>query len=627
MEQATPSTDVNRLGEQHLERLGDYRLIREVGRGGMGIVYEAEQEALGRHVALKILPRPSTSDVRSLARFRREARSAARLHHTNIVPVFDVGERDGVHYYAMQFIQGQSLGDVIAELRRLRMTPVAPGNQGENLHRAGDLTESLASRLASGTFSIHEQPPAPPSPISNGSETSALADQSSFSTRSDFHFYRSAARIALQVADALEYAHGQRILHRDIKPANLLLDAHGFAWVTDFGLAKDDGDVLTATGDVVGTLQYLVPERFNGVSDVRGDVYSLGLTLYELLTLRPAFAESDRVRLVQQIVRQEPIAPRKIDPHLPRDLETIVLSASAKEPGRRYTTAGAMAEDLRRFLADRPIQARRSSQWEHAWRWCRRNPGWASTAAIVLGLLLTIAVGGSILSVYLQKALDDAQLADRDKTDKLWQSHLNRARALRSSGRVGQRFEALEAIRAAARIRVTDELRNEAVAALVLPDVQFESEWEGYPLDTMYLVQDAKIEHYARLNKAGELTVCRRTDGGEEVLARFPKIGEPPFQGLWMSPKGAYLAYGLNSHEINTPGTLHVLRLDGCKLTEIRREPIDLNRDALAFHPDGRHLAVGAAGGTIQLFDLETNNCATANDDRRGYLYAGVQSR
>ena len=617
MEQADPATDTDRppapAAPFHLERLGDYRLIREVGRGGMGIVYEAEQEALGRHVALKILPLPTTKDVRSLARFRREARSAARLHHTNIVPVFDVGEREGVHYYAMQFIQGQGLDEVIAELRRLRQ-PKVPGSAGQPTGPASELIFSLAESVVSGYFRANgttagPAPPAGPSPgtVPNGSKTSVLTDRSDFSTRSDFHFYRSAARIALQVSEALAYAHGQRVLHRDIKPSNLLLDAHGCAWVTDFGLAKEEGDSLTGTGDVVGTLRYLAPERLNGVSDARSDIYSLGLTLYELLTLRTAFAETDRVRLVQQITRHEPAAPRKLEPHLPRDLETIVLTAIAKEPGRRYATAADMADDLRRFLADRPIHARRTSQWEHAWRWCRRNPGWAGTAAAVLGLLLVIAVGGTLLSLHLRQALSDVQAADRDKTEKLWQSHLDRARALRSSGRVGQRFEALEAIREAARIQVTDELRDEAVAALVLPDVKVESEWDGCPPDTMSLVSDANFERYARINKLGEVTVCRRGPNGEEVLARVPAIGVSRYWGMWMSPDGRYLAYGHSSPSEGVAGSLRILRLDGPVPTVLPYEPANVHLQSVAFHPDGRHLAVGDTGGTISVYDLETS--------------------
>ena len=190
-------------------------------------------------------------------------------------------------------------------------------------------------------------------------------DRSGLSDQPEARYVRSVARIGAHVAEALEYAHQQGILHRDIKPANLLLDAQGQVWITDFGLAKaQDSDELTRTGDVVGTLKYMAPERFKGWSDPRSDVYALGATLYELLTLRPAFEESDRIKLIEQVLHQSPPPLRQLDRRIPRDLETIVLKAMAREPGERYPTAGQLAEDLRRFAAGRPILARRSSTVE-----------------------------------------------------------------------------------------------------------------------------------------------------------------------------------------------------------------------------------------------------------------------
>lgn len=388
-----------------LQRLGDYRILREVGRGGMGIVYAADHEALGRQVALKVLLPTSAGDSRCLLRFRREARAAARLHHTNIVPVFDIGQREGWHYYAMQLIHGQGLDAVIAELRRLRGSPA----EGTGSPTSGAAI-GLAGSVLAGQF-CGEEPAAGPAPASRpcaagapgpsptssigregdgGGPSSAPHDDSGFSSRSDLSFYRSVARLGLQVAGALAYAHGQRVLHRDIKPSNLLLDTSGTVWVTDFGLAKEQGEDLTRTGDVVGTLRYLAPERLSGTSDARSDLYSLGLTLYELLTLRPAFRQPDRARLVHAIAHEEPPPPRQLDPHMPRDLETIVLKAITKEPAGRYPTAEALEEDLRRFLTDRPIHARRSTVWERTWRWCRRNP---ALAGLMAALTLTFLAG------------------------------------------------------------------------------------------------------------------------------------------------------------------------------------------------------------------------------------------
>lgn len=376
--------DPARLTDEQVPReLGEYRLVREVGRGGMGVVYEAWQESLGRHVALKVLPFNNLARPEHLERFRREARAAARLHHTNIVPVFGVGEHEGIHYYAMQFIHGQGLDAVLDEVRRLRNA------QGEST-----ATKALASTIAGKLLSGRANHPAAVETPGSGSPPAANAAAPNLTLDSQDRYFASVARLGAQAAEALEYAHGQGVIHRDIKPSNLLLDTDGQVWITDFGLAKaEDSDVLTSPGDILGTVRYMAPERFQGQADGRSDIYGLGITLYELLTLHPAFEHSNRGLLVEQIARLEPTGPRKFNPHIPLDLETIVLKAMAKEPARRYTRAGEMADDLRRFLADRPIRARRTPWRERAWRWCRRNPTVAALLGCVGALLLAIAGG------------------------------------------------------------------------------------------------------------------------------------------------------------------------------------------------------------------------------------------
>jgi eukaryotic-like serine/threonine-protein kinase len=404
-------------------QLGDYLILREIGRGGMGVVYESVQQSLGRHVALKVLPSQALAGSSQLERFRLEARAAARLHHTNIVPVFGVGECEGVHYYAMQFIQGQALDVVIEALRGLRNgggPAIEAGCEAPGIAGGVDptLTAFLTRALVTGRFAAPqpepEHRPEPRAataealtwPPSQGPAVPALADRASglptadagrspelSSAQGGTPYYRSVARVGIQVAEALAYAHGQGILHRDIKPSNLLLDAKGTVWVTDFGLAKaEGGDGLTRTGDIVGTLRYMAPERFDGWSDPRSDVYSLGATLYELLTLRPPFREPDGLKLIEQVLHDEPTPPRKLDRRIPRDLETIVLKAFAKEPGQRYATAEQMAEDLRRFAVDRPILARRIGPAERIWRWCKRNPMLAGAAGAVAVALVAVAV-------------------------------------------------------------------------------------------------------------------------------------------------------------------------------------------------------------------------------------------
>jgi serine/threonine protein kinase len=431
------------------ERLGDYRILREVGRGGMGKVYEAEQESLGRHVALKVLPLQALLDPRHVQRFKREARAAARLHHTNIVPVHGVGEQDGLHYYVMQFIRGQGLDQVLAELQRLRRARQASPARPTDLARtvpnqlAAEVTaEAVARSLLTGHFVVDVQPGADaacgssPRPAeceeapqrqatvgegvgerSSSSLTSVhLPGQAEGSSLSEagWPYWHSVARIGLQVADALAYASSQGILHRDIKPSNLLLDTRGTVWVTDFGLAKaeTEHDDATSPGEIVGTLRYMAPERFQGKADVRSDLYALGLTLYELLTLRSAFDETDRNQLIAQVMHETPPRPRSLDTTIPRDLETIVLKAIAREPAHRYQTPAELAEDLQRFLDDRPIKARRLSPAQHAWRWCRRNPALAA-----LGGTLALAVVGLAAAAGLLLAANHEANRQRDRAN------------------------------------------------------------------------------------------------------------------------------------------------------------------------------------------------------------------
>jgi WD40 repeat protein len=452
-------------------QLGDFQLLREVGRGGMGVVYEARQLSLGRHVAIKVLSANVVLDPRKLGRFRREARSAARLHHTNIVPVFGVGEQGGLPYYVMQLIPGLGLDVVLDELRRLQ--PGQPGSastQGPTggapgASRKEISSTELARSLTLGRFTpAAEKDDAAPAPRSDATAAGAAAEAAApdpplssssvvlpgtgpQSGSKPLTYWQSVAKIGVQVAGALEYAHRQGIQHRDIKPSNLLLDTTGTVWVTDFGLAKaDDQQNLTHSGDVLGTLRYMPPEAFDGKADARGDVYSLGVTLYELLALRPAFDEKERSRLVKQVTTEEPVRLDRLSRGVPRDLVTIVHKAIDRDPARRYASAAALGADLQHFIDDEPIQARRIAAAERLLRWCRHNPAVAGLLATVAVLLVGVAAVSAIAAFRIAGARDEATRNAREaleaKEKAGVQRHLAEASARESRQRLTQMYVA-----------------------------------------------------------------------------------------------------------------------------------------------------------------------------------------
>jgi eukaryotic-like serine/threonine-protein kinase len=417
--------------ERPPERVGEYRIVREIGRGGMGVVYEADQVALGRRVAIKVLPGRLVSNEKLRERFRREAQAAARLHHTSIVPVFAAGESDGQCYYVMQLIEGRGLDKIIREA----------ATQGDK--------DPLEPR----------------------------------------EFCRTAARIGFQVAEALAYAHAQGVLHRDIKPSNLLLDKRGTVWVTDFGVAKlAEGTNLTESGDLIGTLKYMPPERFSGLSDARGDVYSLGVTLYELLTFRSAFPDTTPHNLIQLITQQTPIRPGKLNPEIPKDLETIVLKAAARDSAHRYNTAGELAEDLRRFLYDRPILAKRTGPAEQLWRWCRRNPALAGLTAAALLLMMAVTLVSVV--AYAQTAAANRDMEKALAAEKTQRDHAETtaALALEALNRTYDRF-------APSRLVVVPPVSNEV-------GVELPPQPATLPPEAVLLLEDL-LRTYEQIARAG----------------------------------------------------------------------------------------------------------------------------
>lgn len=328
--------------------IGEFRILREVGRGGMGIVYEAEQPSMRRRVALKVLIPSIVASPKAVERFRREARAAGSLKHTNIVAVYQLGQEGGVWFSAMEFVEGRPLSEVIDDLRKTRKETGKPNT----------------SRTLTGS-------------------------------RSGSHaYYVRLAQMFASVAEGLEVAHDHGVIHRDIKPSNLLLDPEGELRIVDFGLARlEDAASMTVTGDVVGTPSYMSPEQIVGLRDLdaRTDVYSLGATLYEALTLRPPFVGPNLPALIGRITKEDPTAPRSLDRGLPRDLETIVLKALEKDPAARFSSAGELAAELRRFAQGESIRARRIGPAGRAWRLVKRH---RIRSGLVAAILVAAVLGG-----------------------------------------------------------------------------------------------------------------------------------------------------------------------------------------------------------------------------------------
>ena len=553
------------LGAAHFEaprELGEFRILRQLGRGGMGVVYEAEQASLQRRVALKVLPTVAALDDRALQRFQHESQAAASLQHPHIVPIYAVGQQQGLHYFAMQLIEGVSLASEIKALR---------ASQGKFQFGTGSTIKNA------GTITRDDAQPHEDTPLNSVKQL--LGGLGEFGTPA---YFAKLAQIMRDVALALQHAHEVGVIHRDIKPANLLLDRRGKVWVTDFGLAKLPGSELTGTADVMGTLRYMAPEQASGKTvslDARSDVYSLGTTLYELVTLRRAFEAEFQEVLLRKVLTEEPAAPRKVENRVPRDLETIIVKAMTKEPAARYSSAKELAEDLERFFEDKPIQARRVSITEKSWRWCRQNRVVASLAILVVGLLSALAavqvVKNSQLSTalgnlnvvneklgksnsQLSSALKEVETANQKATERLFQSYLDQLRLGHSDATPGARQRSLDVITTAAKMKPLNSLRSDAFYFLGRREVVFatpevlskipktqqdeENEQEGHPFSGARPAPNLVVIFQSEKNGS------RRKVG--DIRGTFAKEFE--FQRgirLWdFSPDGKYLALGVYSY-------------------------------------------------------------------------------
>jgi WD40 repeat protein/serine/threonine protein kinase len=580
------------------ERLGNYRLLREVGRGGMGIVYEAEHTSLRRRVALKVLPDVAALQPERLARFQREARAASRLHHTNVVPVFEVGQDGGLWFYAMQFIPGRSLDHVLRDLRR-------PAGAAETQ----DVTWPSTA------------PPTPRSGVTAVPQPADLPDPNSQA------YFARVAELMRQAAAAVAYAHSQGVLHRDLKPANLLLEGSDRLWVADFGLARIADEEMTRTGSVLGTLRYVAPEQLDGRATPLSDVYALGLTLYEMLTLRPAFDAGDQVALIDQIRRGLFPAPRAVRRAIPRDLETITLRALEPDPARRYQGAAALADDLQRFLEDRPVNARRAGPLERLARWGRRQPALASMLAVLAAVIVTSFVA---VSLALNSALtgwgqarEHADRADREADEA------RKARTAAEGNLYGSRLA-----RALLEWRVNRMGHARHELELCPPESRG---WEWRHLrhllhsDLRTIEAGQPMVYKVAFSPDGERLVAgmgdpfsKEPDAVKQTVAVWDLRGERPAfilsptrtaHAVALSPDGALLATNASrpGGPIDRFGSGMIRLYDARTGREVRtlRGPFDRLFD-LDFSPDGLRLAVAIAG------DEPGKACARVIDVRTG---------
>lgn len=531
----------DRLGHNH--RLGDFQIVREVGRGGMGVVYEAQQLSMGRQVALKVLPFASLANEMPLRRFKNEVRAVATLEHPNIVSVYSIGEERGVHYYAMQLIRGPSLAEVIRQLAELKNNhqPV-DGDSISRLVSSCDPSEPVASNPGSPNGDPSGDSRPMPQRDTESARYAATTDPniqfrvSTFAaTAPSREFYRNAAKLGIQAAGALAHAHENGVLHRDIKPANLLLDANGNVYLTDFGLARIEADAgVTMTGQLIGTLRYMSPEQAltkRAAIDHRSDIYSLGITLYELLALQPAFRAASRHQILAQIAFEEPTKLRRLVRSIPVELETIIAKAIEKSPADRYENAQDFAEDLKRFLEEKPIRARPASWHARVWKWGKRHK--TTLAPVLATLLFGIAIAGVLLWRERNETL--AALASRTQA-------------------LSERNQAL--VEAKKQAELAERVSQQSATLLYSADIK--------------LAADAIANRDVR--RAAELLQRHLLDGDNEDRRGFE----------WH-----YL-----HKQLNPPLTAELDQ--GAWVND------------LAISPDGRWLAATAAQGTVRIYDTET---------------------
>jgi serine/threonine protein kinase/WD40 repeat protein len=696
--QHTPEPGAAREEAASRARFGPYRVVRSIGRGGMGEVFEAVEEPLGRRVAVKTIRRSQTTRATMLLRFDRERRTLARLHHTNIVPIFATGCEGDLLYFAMPYLSGASLGQVIKTAR-------SHESSGNGL--ASSSFEELLKEARSRSQSASEGP-LPPEAAEAAQTTAAVAGQPASERSPGPHllsaaYIRTAVQVMAAVAEGLHHAHEAGIIHRDLKPSNIMVETGGHAWVLDFGLAALRATTAvgpavplalaitpelaeldaTLTVGPIGTLPYMAPEqhRDGTRADVRSDVWGLGATLYELLTLRRAFTTAE------DVLSADPISPRRLNPALDRDLEAVVLRALGEDPARRYPTALALADDLRHWLASEPVAARKAHALRRVRLWAKRNRGWAAAVLFAGTAILGLGIGSfawaekgasearaqaRALTIERDAAIEREQIRQRE----VLVQEIQRIRILPHGAEWRKAVESR--IRQAKGLGGEDNpIRTQAVASMreldahQLKDLHYPASnlafdpqgrrlYSCWSQDQVIRAWDSVTDEARTLALKGDGPFAFRPDGtpwqlarvgkddrtlvlqdlgGETVLRRFtsPRQDRPFFADFAITPGASRIAAiwqagkpeaGADPPEKATPVLIVVWDAENGAVVRMIDHPAPAVSLALA--PDGRMLAMGDARGTIAVWTLPDGSpyaTLSAGDNRVQCLAFGREPR
>jgi WD40 repeat protein len=553
-----------------LYSFGDYELLEEIARGGMGVVFRARQISLNRTVALKLITAGHLATEADVKRFQLEAEAAARLDHPNIVPIYEVGEHGGHRYFSMRLVEG------------------------------GTLAEAMQREGSGKTEARGKETAGPKAAPSRG------GGQAPFSI---VHLAK--------IARAVHYAHQRGVLHRDLKPGNILLDDCGEPHITDFGLAKliEQDSSLTHSGMIMGTPSYMSPEQAEGASaelTTASDLWSLGTILYELLTGQPAFRGATPVETLRCVMEQEPVRPHTLNSTVDRDIETITLQCLEKDPARRYASAAALADDLEHWLRHEPILARRASALERVSKWARRQPMLAA-AVILLHIVLAVGLAGILWQWRQAVVARQAERAERqravraegDALARLHEAKLNYVRANRLTGQLGQRFDSLAELTLAAARTNSLELRNEAIACLALPDLRPLQQWAKTPRWDSFRFS-ASHQRYVTNDASGTLTI--RAADTDKLLFAMPGQGAKDVASFTaFSPDDRFVA------ALDKLGQVHIW--DGEKQAA-RVIALPGEATLLTFTPESRALVVKYMDGSVHFLN------ATNGTDEKSFPVA-----